>query len=166
MRAEDCEVRIAGEYDLGDGDLQHLLQAVYVQEGYTDPILAAALFEPSAVRARGEILIVQNKGTTSPLGMVIVVAPTSGARRLAAPDEAEMHLLATLPQERRRGLGAMLVNAATDRARSLGYRRMVLWTQPIMHAAQRLYERQGFTRAPDRDWQRDDRRFLVYEKTF
>jgi ribosomal protein S18 acetylase RimI-like enzyme len=28
---------------------------------------------------------------------------------------------------------------------------MVLWTQPTMRAAQRLYERMGFERMPERD---------------
>ena len=31
-------------------------------------------------------------------------------------------------------------------------RRVVLSTQPTMHAAHRVYERFGFTRAPERDW--------------
>ena len=36
--------------------------------------------------------------------------------------------------------------------RALGRRRLVLSTQPTMYAAQRVYERAGFTRAPGRDW--------------
>ena len=47
---------------------------------------------------------------------------------------------------------ATLVQECIDRARALGRRRLVLSTQPAMYAAQRVYERAGFTRAPGRDW--------------
>ncbi|MBK9289375.1 MAG: GNAT family N-acetyltransferase [Flavobacteriales bacterium] len=50
-----------------------------------------------------------------------------------------------------------------ERARMDNASALVLWTRPTMEAAQRLYERLGFTRATDRDMQ-DDRGFtrMVY----
>jgi hypothetical protein len=43
---------------------------------------------------------------------------------------------------------------------------MVPWTQPSMHAAQRLYTNAGFVRSPARDFQRVDRNFLVFSMAF
>jgi ribosomal protein S18 acetylase RimI-like enzyme len=40
-----------------------------------------------------------------------------------------------------------------DRARELGLTGVALSTQPSMGPAHRVYERLGFTRAPERDWQ-------------
>jgi ribosomal protein S18 acetylase RimI-like enzyme len=72
---------------------------------------------------------------------------------IAAVDEAEIRMLAVARPARGRGVGEALVRCCADRARALaGRRRLVLSTQPKMHAAHRLYERLGFVRAPLRDW--------------
>lgn len=147
-----------------DRELEDLLEAVYVRGGFTDPDVAASLFAATAVRERGELILAKDVVAGELIGMVIVVDPSSPARRLAEPGEAEMHLLAVLPAYRGRGVGERLVDAAVRAARARKFRRMVLWTQPTMHAAQRLYERSGFSRAKERDWQRGDRSFLVFMK--
>ena len=97
--------------------------------------------------------------------LVAVDAPGHGARRrrlrrrsrARSPTsprdgEAEFRTLAVAPAGRGRGVGTALVRECIDRARALGRRRVVLSTQPMMHAAHRVYERFGFTRAPERDW--------------
>jgi ribosomal protein S18 acetylase RimI-like enzyme len=96
--------------------------------------------------------------------MVIVVTPDSPARKIAAQDEAEMHLLAVAPEHRSAGVGRALVEAAVQSARSKGFGKMVLWTQPTMKDAHRLYERAGFTRAPARDFENAGRSFWVFER--
>ena len=147
-----------------DADLERLLHKVYVGGGFTDPDVAQSLFVARAVRERGELIVAKHKADGALLGMVIMVPPTSAARKLAADDEAEMHLLAVDAEHRGLGLGARLVDSALASAKAAGCDRMVLWTQPTMHAAQRLYERSGFLRVPDRDWQRGDRSFWVFQK--
>jgi len=82
---------------------------------------------------------------------------------MAGPDEAELHLLAVAPEQRGVGVGRSLVERALDVARCAGCRRMLLWTQPTMVEAQRLYERVGFRRLPERDFKNSGRSFLVYE---
>ena len=146
-----------------DRALERLLHRVYVDEGYTDRALAPAVFAPAAVRSRGELLVARDAGGAL-LGTVIVVPPSSPMRRLAAPDEAEMHLLAVAPEGRGRGVGAALVDAAVALARGRGLVRMVLWTQREMLAAQRLYARAGFAREPARDFEARGRAFLVYAR--
>jgi ribosomal protein S18 acetylase RimI-like enzyme len=149
------------ERDVSDADLQRLFMRAYVEGGFTAPERAAEIFSPAAVRARGEVLCAWPAGWTSPAGVVVLVLPPSPARRLAGDDEAEMHLLATDPECRRMGVGRALVDAAMDRAREAGLRRMLLWTQPSMRAARRLYASAGFAREPERDFQVDGRRYLV-----
>jgi len=98
--------------------------------------------------------------------MVIVVPPTSPARKLAFSDETEMQLLAVSPGHQGRGIGRALVRAALGTLERLGYRKMVLWTQPTMLAAQHLYLAEGFVRAPERDFRREDgRSFLVFTRS-
>jgi ribosomal protein S18 acetylase RimI-like enzyme len=97
---------------------------------------------------------------------VTLVAPSSPARRLAAPEEFELHLLCVRPDARRRGIGEALVRNALQRAQAEGARGVVLWTQPTMEAAQRLYRRCGFERDASADFSRAARQFLVHRYVF
>jgi GNAT superfamily N-acetyltransferase len=146
-----------------DHALIALLSGAYVGGGFTDPAVADVVFTPGAVRARGRLLYARCvRG--SPIGTVIVVPPESPARRLAAADEAELHLLAVDERYRGLGLGHTLVRAALDAAQRAGHRGVVLWTQPTMVVAQRVYERAGFARAYAEDFARDGRSFKVYRR--
>jgi len=67
-------------------------------------------------------------------------------------DEAGVRGLAVGINWQRRGVGQSLVSYCIERARSEGKTRIVLHTTPWMNAAQRLYPRLGFKRAPERDF--------------
>ena len=101
----------------------------------------------------------------------VTFVPTGGAMAdIARPGEAEIRMLAVAPEARGRGTGEALVRACVTRARATaGCVRIVLSTQRTMHAAHRIYERLGFTRAPERDWNPiphlDDITLLTYELT-
>jgi GNAT superfamily N-acetyltransferase len=157
-------VRSENDVPLADAELNELLTTVYVDEGFTDELLAARVFQADEVRARGEILHVRNPEDDELMAMVILAPPTSPARRFAGPDEAEVHLLATAREHRGAGAGRALMEATITRARRSGYRRLLLWTQPAMHAAQRLYSALGFQRAPDRDFTQNGRQFLFFQR--
>ncbi|MDP9035248.1 MAG: GNAT family N-acetyltransferase [Myxococcota bacterium] len=157
------------ERPVADEAVEGILRRVYVEEGFTPPEIAAKQFGAAAVRARGELLCAWVEGECEPVGIVIVVPPSSPARRIARVDEAEMHLLAVDAHHRAGGVGRRLVEAAEAEARRAGCSRVVLWTQPAMRAAQRLYAASGFARAPSRDAEitaLTGRTFLVYEKAF
>jgi len=147
-----------------DAALEALLYETYVRGGFTDAVLAGTLLA-AAVRARGEVLAARD-GTDSLLGTLTLVAPGSPARRLATPEEFELHLLAVRPDARRRGIGEALVRDALRRAQREGARGVVLWTQPTMEAAQRLYRRCGFERDASADFSRAARQFLVHRYVF
>jgi ribosomal protein S18 acetylase RimI-like enzyme len=146
-----------------DAALEALLYETYVRGGFTDANLADTLLAP-AVRSRGEVLAAREAGAL--LGTVTLVTSDSPARRLATPGEVELHLLCVRPDARRRGIGEALVRDALQRAEDEGARKVVLWTQPTMDAAQRLYRRCGFVRDASADFNRGTRQFLVHRYAF
>ncbi|MFJ6794466.1 GNAT family N-acetyltransferase [Streptomyces sp. NPDC091268] len=110
------------------------------------------LLRDVAGRARaGEVLVAAAGGTL--LGTVTFAAPGSPLADISGPAEAEFRMLAVAPAGRGRGAGEALVRACLARSRALeGVTHVVLSTQRSMRAARRLYERIGFVRTPERDW--------------
>jgi ribosomal protein S18 acetylase RimI-like enzyme len=149
---------------INDQEISGLLTAVYVGGGFTDPKTADTLFGAAAVRARGKMIGARDKISGELAGIVIVVPPHSPASRFAGANETEMHLLAVKEEFRSRGLGMQLVSAAIEDAQASGYVKMLLWTQPAMAAAHKLYEKAGFSRRYDKDFWKNNREFWFYEK--
>lgn len=141
-----------------------LTVAVYVGEGYADPATSPAYVEALADVAGRladcEVLLAETNGRIT--GTVTVAEPGTRSADIARPGEVEVRMLAVAPEARGRGVADDLMAEVEERARRAGARAVVLSTDPVMRAAQRLYERRGYVRTPDRDWRVDGKDLITY----
>ncbi|MGV9345875.1 GNAT family N-acetyltransferase [Streptomyces spiralis] len=157
-----------GEYDtLGEITAQAYLGDGLLDFGESDAYLGE-LRDVAKRAAAAEVLVAVAEGGV--LGGVTFVPSGGPMADIARPGEAEIRMLAVARAARGRGAGEALVRACLDRARATeGCVRLVLSTQRTMHAAHRIYERLGFVRTPERDWNPlphlDDITLLTYELT-
>jgi ribosomal protein S18 acetylase RimI-like enzyme len=156
------------EYDaLGEITAQAYLQDGLLDFGESDTYLGE-LRDVAKRAAAAEVLVALNGAHL--LGGVTFVPGPGPLADIAAPGEAEIRMLAVGRASRGRGVGEALVRACIDRARAAeGCTTVVLSTQRTMHSAHRIYERLGFVRTPERDWnplpELDDITLLTYELT-
>ncbi|CAM5736137.1 GNAT family N-acetyltransferase OS=Streptomyces tendae OX=1932 GN=GUR47_14695 PE=4 SV=1 [Streptomyces tendae] len=139
------------EYDtLGEITAQAYLRDGLLDFGEDDTYLGE-LKNVAKRAAAAEVLVAAADGQV--LGGVTFVPAGGPMADIARPGEAEIRMLAVSRPARGRGAGEALVRACVDRARSVeGCTGVVLSTQRAMRSAHRLYERLGFVRTPDRDW--------------
>lgn len=129
-----------------------LTATVYVAGGFVSPNgTYVRKLRNAALRAReAELVVALNDG--EPTGTVTYCRHGSSWAQLTVPGEAEFRMLAVVPAARGLGLGEALVRHCIRRAREDGCTVLRLSTEPIMHAAHRIYHRLGFVRTPERDW--------------
>lgn len=128
-----------------------LIRSVFVGEGFGSLQRVEQNCRRELIEPAGTTLVAAHDDCV--LG-VVVLARTGGPLALLAKlGEAEFRLLAVRPDARGRGVGESLVRECVPRAAKPPHsaHTLVLQTQPTMFAAQRLYERLGFIRIPQRD---------------
>ncbi|MET8569732.1 GNAT family N-acetyltransferase [Streptomyces sp. NPDC004783] len=166
----DLEIRTAFPSDhtaLGDITADAYLHDGLLDFGESDAYLGE-LRDVAKRAAAAEVLVATADGRV--LGGVTFVPSGGPMADIARPGEAEIRMLAVAREARGRGVGEALVRSCVDRARAVeGCERVVLSTQRTMRTAHRLYERLGFVRTPERDWnplpELDDIMLLTYSLT-
>lgn len=125
----------------------------YVGSGFIRPgePYAAKLADAAHRAANAELWVAVDGDEV--VGTVTFVRPGTPYAEVSAPDEGEFRMLAVSPDARGRGVGEALVRHCLNRAADLELRAIVLSTLPQMRSAHRIYERLGFVRTPDRDWE-------------
>jgi len=128
-----------------------LAAAVFVGEGFVAPERSEETRRLVAMEGAGTVLTAVDGREV--LGVVVLANRGGPLALMAGEGEAEVRMLAVDPRARGRGVGEMLMRECIERAKGPPHlaRAMVLSTQPGMKAAQRLYERMGFRRVPERD---------------
>lgn len=131
-----------------------LTLAAYTADGHLvpdDPYAGELLAADQRAEQADLVVAVAHDGTV--LGTVTFCLPGSPWAEISRPGEAEFRMLAVAPEARGRGVGEALAAWCVDRARERGCTAVALSSLDQMHTAHRLYQRLGFVRAPERDWQ-------------
>ncbi|MFD4292632.1 GNAT family N-acetyltransferase [Rhodococcus sp. NPDC058505] len=97
-----------------------------------------------------EVLVAEWDGEV--VGSVTIAEPGSPFADVARPGELEFRMLAVSSAARGKGAGSALVRHVLDTAYDRGLQAVVLSTEPEMIEARRIYDRNDFVPAPERDW--------------
>ena len=147
--AVGVEVRRA---DPSEGDeIGRLTEQVYRAGGFTTDDYSLVLLD-GATRVRDAIVLVATLDGRI-VASVTLAPPGTPFAEIGRPHELEVRMLGVAAEARRLGIADRLMDEAEGLARSIGLTGVVLSTEPDMHDAHRLYERRGYERQPDRDWE-------------
>jgi ribosomal protein S18 acetylase RimI-like enzyme len=139
-----------------------LTEAVYRDGDFLDDDEAyVAHLLDGAGRVRDALVLVADLDG-SVVASVTLAEPGTPWSEISRPDELEVRMLAVAEMARRRGIADRLMDEAEDHARRQGLAAVVLSTEPAMAGAHRLYERRGYVRQPERDWDVDGFPLLAY----
>ncbi|HUM14929.1 MAG TPA: GNAT family N-acetyltransferase [Candidatus Nitrosotalea sp.] len=120
-------------------------------EAYRRNIVATLAAAPTAAQ------IVAEDGSALVGSVLLYPAGTAmgepGRGRTLILTSPEVRLLAVAPTARGSGVGRQLMEECIGRARAAGARALTLHTTDMMSAAVRLYERMGFARAAELDFE-------------
>jgi len=128
-----------------------LLVDVYLSEGGGVTAQRDRLLDTRGAAEEGLLLIAVDPASDV-VGTVLLSAFHRLGVHVAVQGEVELRRLAVAAGWRGVGIGSSLVAAAVDASVEQGFEAVTVWTRPAMEAAQRLYERCGFVRTPERDF--------------
>ncbi|MGF7124174.1 GNAT family N-acetyltransferase [Rhodococcus sp. TAF43] len=126
---------------------------VYIDGGFvSDSDMYAERLRDTATRAdQADVVVALVDGEI--VGSVTIAEPESPFADVAEKGELEFRMLAVAASARGKGVGSALVRHVLDVAYDRGDRAVVISTQPDMVDARRIYDRNGFVPAPERNWE-------------
>lgn len=143
------EVRHAlpSEYaEVGD-----LVAGTYLHDGYVGEEYAATLRDVAGRAPTTTVLAALLDGCI--VGSATLALSGSPYAEETPEGTAVIRMVATATAARGQGVGTALMQECLAQAHEAGCTVVHLSTQPTMAAAHRMYERLGFTRTPERDWE-------------
>ncbi len=140
--------------DVRPGDHERVGQILVATYGAIDPNLgdyAEELRDVATRAAAVDVLVTVEREYV--VGTVTYVPGPGPYAEWDDPDAAGIRMLAVDRTWQGRGVGSALVEACIERARAAHRPRIRLHTTERMVVAQHMYERIGFARTPEDDWQ-------------
>jgi ribosomal protein S18 acetylase RimI-like enzyme len=124
----------------------------YADVGFTiHPEYGAELVDVARRVSDPNVVVLVARLDGRPVGHAAVVLGPSPMADHVEPEASSLRMVAVLPTVQGHGVGRALIVEAMAVARRAGRTTMRLYTQPMMHAAQHIYESLGFVRVPERD---------------
>ena len=130
--------------------------------GVLDDDYRAELADVAGRAADSDVLVAVDDDGALVGGVTFIPGP-KGYSPFLRPGEAGIRMLGVAVEAQGRGVGTALVQACIERAVAGGFSALCLQTTAGMAGAQRIYQRAGFRRAPERDeWLRPDLLLLAF----
>lgn len=126
---------------------------VYIGGGFvSEADTYADRLRDTATRAeQAKVVVAEVDGEI--VGSVTIAEPASPFADVAEKGELEFRMLAVSETARGKGVGSALVRHVLDVAYDRGDRAVIISTQSDMVDARRIYDRNGFVPAPERNWE-------------
>jgi predicted N-acetyltransferase YhbS len=133
--------------------VRELSMAAYGAAGHFDAndSYAHTVADVRGRREHGELLVADDDGIV--VGAVMLCSSDSEYAEMSLDGEMEFRFLAVDPQRWGQQIGEHLVKACEERARGAGIHSMVICVINTNVIAHRFYQRLGYERVPERDWQ-------------
>ena len=132
-----------------------LTVAAYAADGYLDGTedYSDELGDAARRAELATLLVAVDEDSAQVLGTATFCLAGTPYAEISRPGEAEFRMLAVAKEARGQGVAAALVQSCIERARAAGSSALALCSLKEMTPAHRIYERMGFVRAPERDWE-------------
>lgn len=103
--------------------------------------------------AQHQVWVAEDSETGELLGTITTPRAGTTLSEVARPGEMDLRLLGVAGRARGRGIGSLIMRHGLRLARIRGVNRVVLNTSTEMVAAYELYDRMGFARLPEREYE-------------
>lgn len=130
-----------------------LVEAAYAAGGLLDNDRGYGAHVRDVAGRVGDVPVLVARRDGRIVGSVTIAPHGSSHSELARAGEVEFRYLGVAREAWGSGVATALVAAVEEYAAGSGAERLVLCVISDNVAAERVYERMGFTRAPERDWE-------------